>query len=116
MVPRRVCSRMEPAEATEDIKAADDGGGTGSARSTRHRGKSLTRPAFGMKRAVGTATSLVTEAEDRGGRDGCGGRVFPNRLATSQIENGAVKGTMTRTTSQEAKSLGSIVEMSCLHL
>jgi hypothetical protein len=105
---------MQPAEATDTIQVAAEEGVADSAAAALDNGRSLTRPATDTKTAVGTAAS-VRKAVHLGGVTGvyCP-LTLPNRLVRSQVENGAVNGTMTRTTSQAAKNLRSILLTVCL--
>jgi hypothetical protein len=106
-----VGSFRPPGEATDDITAADEDALVGTATGSRRKGRTRTRPPLDRRAAVGTAASV---AEVTDGRRATGVRLpclpcrLPNTLAKSQVENGAVKGKTTSTTSQEAKSLGSI--------
>ena len=93
---------------SDDITAADADVVVESANSCRRNGRTRTRPRVDARCAVGTAASV---ADPTDGRRATGVRLpwgLPKTLARSQVENGAVKGKTTRTTSQDAKSLGSI--------
>ena len=101
-------SLRPPGETTDDIAAAVDDALVGTATGSRRMGRTRTRPPFDRRAAVGTAASVADVTDGRratGVRLPCAG---PNTLARSQVENGAVNGKTTSTTSQEAMSLGSI--------
>jgi hypothetical protein len=104
-----VCSRAQPVALTDDeIKVADGEAVVASARGTRQSGESLRRPVFDAKKAVGTAASVANAREDRVATGASRLWAVPNRPVRSQVANGAVKGRITRTTSQQAKDFGSI--------
>jgi hypothetical protein len=101
-------SRTPPGGATDEVTAADEDAFVENAKGSRRNGRTRTRPVVDARAAAGTAAS-VADATD--GRRATGVRLpwgLPKTLARSQVEKGAVKGTKTSTTSQEAKSLGSI--------
>jgi hypothetical protein len=108
-VRKTVCSVLPFAAAADHITVAvaDKEVVADSVRGTRQGARSLTRPTFDTKRAVGTATSVVSATVERGSTGVCWSCAFPKRLVRSHVENGAVKGTMTRTASQEAKNFDS---------
>jgi hypothetical protein len=99
---------MQPAEAPDHMKRADEREIFVCASGRPDSGKSLTRPVLEIPGMLGTAASLVTAADVGGAKGACCPSALPNKPGRSQVENGAVNGTMTRTTSQEAKNLGSI--------
>ena len=108
MGARILGSLGSPGEATLDVTAPDEAPLVETAKGSRRSGRIRTRPLLGARAAVGTAASVADVTDGRratGVRLPCG---LPNTLAKSQVENGAVNGKTTRTTSQEAKSLGSI--------
>jgi hypothetical protein len=99
---------MQPAEAPDDVKHAGEAAILVCASGRPDSGKSLMRPAVEIQGTLGTAASLLT-APDGGGAKGvrCPW-AFPRMPVRSQVENGGVNGTRTRTTSQEAKNFGSM--------
>ena len=101
---------MESTEALEDMKKARADGEkiVVCASGSPDSGTNLTRPAVEIAGTLGTAASLVTAADAGGATGACCLCAPPSKRGRSQVENGAVKGTTTRTTSQEAKNLGSI--------
>jgi hypothetical protein len=99
---------MQPAEAPDQMKRVDGGdvfvGGIG----TPDNGRSLTRPAVEIHGMLDTAASVVRAEDLRGARGACCSRAVLRKPVKSHVENGAVNGTRTRTTSHAAKNLGSI--------
>jgi len=112
-VLKTVWALTQPAEATDNIMVADEDGVADSAEGILDRGRSLTRPMEETKRALGTAASVV-KTDEPGEAGVCWPCVFPNRLERSQVENGAVNGTRTRTISQEARNLECMAQKICL--
>jgi hypothetical protein len=92
----------------DPIGLADDKGVADSAAAILDSGNNLTRPAAEAKTAIDTDVSVVTATRDGAASGLCRPCAPPNRVARSQIENGAVNGTMTRTTSHEAKTFRSM--------
>jgi hypothetical protein len=108
MGARSVGSLRPPGAGTDDITADGEEGVIETVQGSRRNGRTRTRPVFDTRAVAGTAASVADAAEGRRATGVRLPRAGPNTLARSQVENGAVKGKTTRTTSQEAKSLGSI--------
>jgi hypothetical protein len=95
---------MRSAEALDPITATAEQSVTDFVRDAPDTGESLTRPDVETKTALGTATSDASASGPRGAAGRCCPCPFPNRPERSQIGNGAVNGTMTSTTSHDAKT------------
>ena len=104
---------MPAADAADHATIADEERVADSESSEPDR-DGFVRRASDRDSAQGTGASLVNAIGDAGAAGACCSQVLPITLVRTHVENEAENGSMTRTTSQEARNFDSIGQLMLL--